>query len=147
MLVVNKKRHTNKVADVYGDGSVFIVDEKRDSDRVVTDVYGDGEVFIVNKKRGGSSRLVDVYGDGEVFIVNMTKDQVQQKKELDARIANFISLICNVNMMKQQMVQIGQLAGQYVIYLATNIFRHDAKAHTLTHIFVLAYNIVLVALI
>ncbi|KAF3436463.1 hypothetical protein FNV43_RR23555 [Rhamnella rubrinervis] len=111
----------NQVSDVYGDGSVFIVNKKRESNQLsdvyvnkkrernpVTDVYGDGSVFIVNKMRERNPVTV-FYGDDSVFIVDKekVKDKLPEKNVLDTRVSKFLSVICNVTMMKQHMVQIG----------------------------------------
>lgn len=72
-MVNEKRKEKNQVSDVYGDGSVLIVDDKKKSSESgkVSDVYGDGSVLIVDDKKIESrNKLSDVYGDGSVFIVN-----------------------------------------------------------------------------
>lgn len=104
VFIIDKKRESDQVSDVYGDESAFMVDKKRSESNKLSDVYGDGSGFVVNRKRNRNQGS-DIHGDGSVFIVNKKRDidltnkTIQEEKKLDPRVANFISLIFNVELM------------------------------------------------
>lgn len=81
-MAVEQPQHGLNISDIYGNGSVFMIEDKKlktKESNQVSDFYED------KKRESRNKNLSDVYGDGSMFIVNRKRNRNQANSILYIR--------------------------------------------------------------
>lgn len=81
-MAVDQPQHGLNIPDIYGEGSVFTIEDKKPETKEsnqVSDFYED------KKRESRNKKLSDVYGDRSMFIMNRKRNRNQANSILYIR--------------------------------------------------------------